>query len=54
MALQGEGGLKGASEGLQGLEKGLERGLQGEDGFKAAWWGLQKGFRGLQGGFRKV
>ena len=57
MGLQGEGGfkrgLKGASEGFQGLEKGL-KGLQGEEGFKAAWWGLQKGFKGLQGGFGKV
>ena len=42
MGLQGEGGFKGASEGLQGLEKGFE----GEEGFKAAWWGLQKGFKG--------
>ena len=57
MGLQGEGGfkrgLKGASEGFRGREKGL-KGLQGEEGFKAAWWGLQKGFRGLQGGFGKV
>ena len=57
MGLQGEGGfkrgLKEASEGFQGLEKGL-KGLQGEEGFKVAWWGLQKGFRGLQGGFGKV
>ena len=46
--------MKGASEGLQGLEKGFE----GEEGFKAAWWGLQKGFKGtserFEGGLSKV
>ena len=46
MGLQGEGGFKGASEGLQGLEKGAfkvkraSRQLGG--GFRRASEGLQK------------
>ena len=44
--------MKGASEGFQGLEKGL-KGLQGEEGFKAS-----EGFKGaserFEGGLSKV
>ena len=61
-----EGGLKGASRGLQGSFKGASRGLQGglrrasrglQGGFKGAWEGLQGGFtfwslQGLEGGFK--
>ena len=52
--LQGEGGFKGASRGLEKGFKGASRGL--EKGFKGAWEGLQGGLRrasrGLQGGFK--
>ena len=45
--------MKGASEGLQGLEKGFEGGFKVKRASRQLG-GLQKGFRGLQGGFRKV
>ena len=49
--------MKGAPEGLQGLEKGFEGGFKVKS-FKAAWWGLQKGFKGaserFEGGLSKV
>ena len=46
-----EGGLKGASRGLQRGFKGASRELQG--GFKGAWEGLQGGFKGASRGLEK-